>query len=475
MSDEKRLKHGLNGLKDSTDKKSATSVPSEKSVMQTKDGYKQTKLGLIPEDWEVVHLEDIVDLRGRIGWKGLKTDDYIDEGPVLLGVKNITRSQRLDLTDVTHIPQEKYDESPEIMVRNGYLLLAKTGATIGKSCVVEGITEPTTVNAAVNVIECNGEVDNYFLNHFFATRGCQSQMWGAASPGAQPNLFQRDIKKLKIVLPPLPEQQKIAQILSTWDKAITKTEELIKQKQKRKQGLMQQLLTGKKRFNEFVKSDKMKETKLGWIPEDWEEVTFADIADKEVKWSITGGPFGSDLKSDDFTETGVRILQLQNLGDGRFIDNYKIYTSEKKADQLKACNIFPGELILSKMGDPVARACMIPNSEKRFLMASDGIRLVPDNSLFDNHFVLEYINYSIFRRLAIRHSTGSTRQRIGLSDLKKLPFVKPGLEEQRRISNVLGRADQEINKLQTQLDQLKNQKNGLMQKLLTGEVRVKMD
>ena len=123
-----------------------------------------------------------------------------------------------------------------------------------------------------------------------------------------------------------------------------------------------------------------KQTKLGWIPEDWSVCTFSDIADKEVKWSITGGPFGSNLKAEHYREDGVRIIQLQNIGDGDFRGGYKIYTSKDKADELIACNIYPGEIILSKMGDPVARACSIPDTETRWVMGSDGIRLVVDES-----------------------------------------------------------------------------------------------
>lgn len=195
------------------------------------------------------------------------------------------------------------------------------------------------------------------------------------------------------------------------------------------------------------------------------------FADKKVKWSITGGPFGSDLKSEHYTEEGVRIIQLQNLGDGKFLNENKVYTSEAKADELLACNIFPGELILSKMGDPVARTSMIPNFHERYLMGSDGIRLVPDKDKFDKIFVLLYLNYSIFRKIAIRHSTGSTRQRIGLVDLKKLPFVLPPLPEQQKIAAILSTWDKAIEKLEQLIIQKEARKKGLMQQLLTGKIR----
>lgn len=214
-----------------------------------------------------------------------------------------------------------------------------------------------------------------------------------------------------------------------------------------------------------------KKTKLGLIPVDWEVVKFNQVADNDIRWSLTGGPFGSDLKSSDYTKSGVRILQLQNIGDGEFKDEYKIYTSEKKADELISCNIYPLEIILSKMGDPVARACMIPRFESRFLMASDGIRLVCNKAKFDNIFVLEYINFNIFRSIAIRRSTGSTRQRIGLKDLKKIPFPLPPLPEQKKIAKILSTWDKAIEKTKQLIEQKKLLKKGLMQQLLTGKVR----
>jgi type I restriction enzyme S subunit len=215
-----------------------------------------------------------------------------------------------------------------------------------------------------------------------------------------------------------------------------------------------------------------KKTVLGWIPEDWNLCKFGDIPDQKIKWSLTGGPFGSDLKSSDYTgDKGVRIIQLQNIGDGKFLNTYKIFTSEKKADQLIGCNIYPGELIMSKMGDPVTRTCIIPDYHERYLMASDGIRLVPDNKRFDRKFVLEYINFKTFRNIAVANSTGSTRQRIGLGDLKKLPFICPPLPEQQKIAAILNAWDKAIDTLNKLISEKEQLKKGLMQQLLTGKKR----
>ncbi|CAM3474540.1 restriction endonuclease subunit S [Flavobacterium chungbukense] len=216
-----------------------------------------------------------------------------------------------------------------------------------------------------------------------------------------------------------------------------------------------------------------KETKLGWIPEEWVVKKFTDFASRHKKWSITGGPFGSDLKTSDYAENGVRIIQLQNIGDGAFIDDYKIFTSIQKADKLISSNIYPGDIILSKMGEPVARACFIPNTDNRYVMASDGIRLSIDERTFDSKFVHDYINSSFFRKSAKKVSTGSTRQRIGLPILKKLDVICPPLSEQKVIADCLSIWDRSI-EIQTKLIKSKKERRkALMQQLLTGKIRLK--
>ncbi len=212
-------------------------------------------------------------------------------------------------------------------------------------------------------------------------------------------------------------------------------------------------------------------TKLGWIPEEWEEATLGETKSKD-KWSITGGPFGSDLKVSDYIEHGgVRVLQLQNIGDGEFNHKSDVRTSDEKADQLLACNIYPGEIIISKMGDPVARACFIPDTEPRYVMASDGIRLKVNEKEWDSKFVLSLINSERVRNMALRWSIGSTRRRIGLSDLKNLPFVKPPLAEQQKIATILSTWDNAIGQQQALIAAKQQFKKGLMQNLLTGKKR----
>ncbi len=210
----------------------------------------------------------------------------------------------------------------------------------------------------------------------------------------------------------------------------------------------------------------------GILPKDWHVKKICDIKDPNDKYSLTGGPFGSDLKSEHYTDDGIRIIQLQNIGDGRFIDDYKIYTSHKKADELINCNIYPGEIIIAKMAEPLARACIIPSIYNRYLMASDGIRLNVDNSKYNSKFVLECINSSYFRAEAIKRGTGTTRLRIGLNVLGNLKIPVPSLTEQKKIADIFSTWDKAIELKEKLIEEKKKHKKGLMQKLLTGKVRL---
>jgi type I restriction enzyme, S subunit len=215
-----------------------------------------------------------------------------------------------------------------------------------------------------------------------------------------------------------------------------------------------------------------KATNFGIFPDSWSVRRLEELADPKVRWSFTGGPFGSNLKSSDYTENGVRIIQLQNIGDGFFKNYYEIFTSYAKADELVSCNIYPGEIILSKMGDPVARACIIPALHERYLMCSDGIRLAVDQNNFDPYFVLSQINDSNFRNRAANAGTGSTRKRIGLTELRLLELICPPIVEQHEIAKVLSDLDIFLESLSKLIAKKQNFKQAVMQKLLTRKIRL---
>lgn len=255
----------------------------------------------------------------------------------------------------------------------------------------------------------------------------------------------------------IKEQEKIGVFFEILDKKIQLQQQKIDLLQEQKKGFLQKM---------FPKAEEMQpEMRFEGFAGDWKQYKLTDVKDTKDKYSYTGGPFGSDLKSTDYTKEGVRIVQLQNIGDGVFLNNYKIYTSEQKADSLKSNFIYPGEIIIAKMADPLARATIMPNIDNKYLMASDGIRLKVDQGKFDVYYILTLINSDVFRKEALNNSTGTTRKRIGLVTLGNLPMIIPSYEEQKKIGNFFKKLDKDILFQQKKLELLKDQKQGFMQQM----------
>ncbi|MFK4849870.1 restriction endonuclease subunit S [Lactococcus petauri] len=266
-----------------------------------------------------------------------------------------------------------------------------------------------------------------------------------------------DIKEAIISVPTIEEQNKIGSFFKQLDNTIALHQRKLDLLKEQKKGYLQKM---------FPKNGaKVPELRFAGFADDWEERKLIDVKDNEDRYSYTGGPFGSDLKSSDYTEIGVRIIQLQNIGDGKFVNDYKIYTSEEKARSLNSNLIYPGEIIIAKMADPLARATILPKIEPKYLMASDGIRLKISTDYFDNYYILTLINSDVFRKEALNNSTGTTRKRIGLVTLGNLPMMIPSFEEQQKIGSFFKQLDETIDLHQRKLDLLKEQKKGFLQKM----------
>lgn len=257
------------------------------------------------------------------------------------------------------------------------------------------------------------------------------------------------------VFPSLPEQEKIADFLTTYDRMIDVQSQRVEAMKTRKKGLLQQIFSQEIRFRDDHGQD---------YPE-WKNISIKDIRNKQDSHSYVGGPFGSNLKQSDYTNDGVQIIQLQNIGDGCFIDENKIFTSSTKADELHSCNIFPGDIIMAKMAEPLARACIIPNKAQRYLMASDGIRLSVDHTKFNTYCVMNAINSPINRKEIIKHGTGTTRLRISLVTLGNIQIKMPCLNEQNKIADFLSAVDTQIEVEEKRLETMKTIKKGLLQQM----------
>ena len=162
----------------------------------------------------------------------------------------------------------------------------------------------------------------------------------------------------------------------------------------------------------------------------------------------------------DFTTSGVRVIQLNNIGDIYFNNDNKTFVSESKANELNSCNAYPGDIIFAKMM-PAGRACVLPEIYKRYLLGSDAIRCKLDLNKCDLFFFLENINRISFRNFIASKTTGSTRKRIGLPELRNLTLLIPEIQEQRKIGKIFSIIEEKLNVTNKIITTLKKYKKGL--------------
>jgi type I restriction enzyme S subunit len=430
-----------------------------------KDNYKKTKLGCIPKEWEVVRLEKHIDLLSGFAFK---SDSFNEDGKgikLLRGI-NISKGYLRWNEKIDKYWDEPFRDSEKFYLKENDLVISMDGSLVGRNFArVSKEYLPLLLVQRVACIRGKKTLNLDYLHQIISSNIFLKYVDAVKTSSGIPHISSKQIKNFTICFPPLPEQQKIAKILSTIDAKLNNISDRITATQTLKKGLMQQLLT------EGIGHSEFKDSKLGRIPKSWETVKLYDLRNKDDRYSFTGGPFGSDLKSEHYADKGVQVIQLQNIGAGKFIQKSYVYVSEEKADELNSCNIFPDDIILAKMF-PVARCCKIPNTQDRFVMCSDGIRLSIDRDKYHNDYIFHALNTSLFRDLAEAKSTGTTRSRIGLTDLKQILVRIPPLSEQKKIASILSKVDEKLRVLAAQRTEYGILKKGMMQVLLTGEVRV---
>ncbi len=167
----------------------------------------------LPAHWTLPNLKKVATLSGRIGWKGLTAKEYTESGPLFLSVHSLNYGDCVDFRDAFHISQHRYDESPEIMLQSGDVLICKDGAGIGKVGIVDDLPGLATINSSLLLVRAGASVNPKYLYYVLLSpyfqRIVQTRLEGATTP----HLYQRDIKEFPARLPPLPEQERIVAIL----------------------------------------------------------------------------------------------------------------------------------------------------------------------------------------------------------------------------------------------------------------------
>ena len=415
---------------------------------------------MVPNGWNQLKGKEItskITKGSSPKWQGF---DYQKEGTLFVTSENV-RDGFLDISSPKYLPLEFNQKLKNSQLEKGDILINIVGASIGRSCQFDIENQSANINQAVCLFRTNELVKSEFIYQFLQHSTTVNKLLGTQSESARPNLSLSDMRDFVFSIPPLPEQRKIAKILSTWDKAISTTERLIDNSKQQKKALMQQLLTGKKRLLD----DSGKPFEGEW--EDLYLHAVAKIIVSPVDKKIVDGEIPVELCNYTDVYYNTRITNsiefMKATAKKSEIDKYTLQVNDViiTKDSETPGDIAVPALVSEDLGGTVCGyhlAIVRPNSQ------------LVEGAYLNYLFSMQKTRYYFFTL-----ATGATRFGLSIGGINKAHFTLPPLEEQRRIAAVLTNSDREVELLEQQLADLKQEKKALMQQLLTGKRRVKVD
>lgn len=408
---------------------------------------------MVPKGWEKNSLDSLFEFKN-----GLNTEkEQYGNGYKFVNVMDVFRNDILTESKIIGRVQVTDKQLEGYQLKYGDVLFNRTSETFDEIAIAAIYLDNAIATFGGFVIRARpkgNQIDPAYSVFLFQSKNYRSQVVKLGQGAIRANIGQKDLARVCILVPPLAEQKKIAQILSTWDKAISVTEKLLTNSQQQKKALMQQLLTGKKRLldeNGVRFSGEWKITKLiqmgkvvsGGTP----DTNMAMYWEGDILW---------------LTPTDVTALT------GRFVSN----TSRKitPAGLLNSSAVLLPKGSLMVCTRATIGALAISTSE---ICTNQGFKNIIPNEGFNIEFI--YYLLQMNTNEMIKKSSGSTFLELSKKDFETLSFSCPFIKEQQKIAAVLSAADTEISTLEKKLACLKDEKKALMQQLLTGKRRVKVD
>ena len=408
---------------------------------------------MVPNGWEVKKLEDLCAPDAPITYGVLKPGEYCSNGIPLLQIKDLSNGH-VSSQDLHLISKELDEEYKRSRILKNDILISLVG-TIGRVAKFE-LSSPANIHRNLGRVRTDY---HEFIFHFLNSDVALKLMGDSSSGSSQSALNLSTLRAMKVPFPPFKEQQKIAQILSTWDQAISVTEKLLENSQQQKKALMQQLLTGKKRLLD----ENGVRFSGEWCQKLVEECFDVGSSKRvlQADWKSVGVPF-------------YRTRELVSLSKKEAFRS-EIFISDELFLEITNKYGFPteGDFLVSGVGT-LGISYQVKDGDKFYFKDGNVIWFKLKNHIFSDYF--KYCFQSEFFQEQIEaQASVTTVGTYTIQNAKKTKFwCPPSMQEQRKIAKVLCIADQEIETLQEKLDCLKQEKKALMQQLLTGKKRVKV-
>jgi type I restriction enzyme S subunit len=412
------------------------------------EGYKRTEMGVIPEDWECRQLRQLM-IRPPTYGINAAAISFNESYPTYIRITDIDEQGRFvpdPLVSVNHRDASRF------LLKEGDIVFARTGASVGKSYEYRP-SDGVLVFAGflIRITPGFNNLNSTFLFNYCHTHRYWSWVESVSVRSGQPGINATEYGSLHVPVPPISEQRAIAEALSDADRLIESLDKLIAKKRAVKQAAMQQLLTGK--------------TRLPGFSGEWETKRLGEVAD------VKTGPFGSALHESDYVEDGTPIITVEHLGDVGVIHANLPRVSAFHRNTLKMYTLEVGDVVFSRVGS-IDRNALISSDERGWLFSGRLLRVRPYVRSVSGCFLSYQFSFEEFRTRVRQVAVGQTMPSLNTEILKGIPVTLPSSAEQTAIATVLSDMDDEITALEKRRDKAKAVKQGMMQELLTGRIRL---
>jgi len=417
---------------------------------------------LLPERWVEAELGDTCFVTKLAGFEYTQYFDYSIGGEVIaVRVLNLKKG-KLDLKSVQRISRKVSEGLPRSRLAKHDIVISYVG-TVGEVAI---INEDNKYHLAPNVAKISpdsSKIIGEYLVQVLTSDKTQKSIQLLGSITSQPSLSMGNLRKVYIPSPPLAEQQKIAKILTSVDEVIEKTQAQIDKLKDLKTGMMQELLTNGIGHTEF------KESPVGRIPAEWDVVRVDEIVTK-VGSGVT--PKGG---SKAYVSSGIPLIRSQNVhSDGLRLDNVSFITAEQH-QKMKGSQLQANDVLLNITGASIGRCYYLADDfiEGNVNQHVCIIRL--KKHVVSHVFITLLLNGQLGQTQIMSLQAGGNREGLNFQQIREIKLPLPPIEEQIKISNTLSSIERKIRIKESKLNAVIKIKKALMQDLLTGKVRVKVD
>lgn len=430
-------------------------------------------IGTIPSDWKITRIKYMSSLKGRIGWQGLTSEEYQDEGAYLItGVDFLDGG--IDWENCVHVPMKRWEEAKDIQIQNGDLLITKDG-TIGKVAIVSDMPGETSLNSGVLRIMPFEGYSRRFL--YWVLQSDEFWNWfnyKNAGNSTIVHLYQGDFAEFYYTFPDYDEQERIADYLdkhcAKLDKIIVNLERQIDLLQKYKKSLITETVT-----KGLDKNVEMKDSGIPWIkkiPKNWNV--------KRLKYemlSYKAGPFGSSLITDELdTEGDVVVYSPENVANNTSDLDDNLFLPSYRYSEMSQFFIGVGEIVLPIVGT-LGRAMEIVDGMKPGIINQRLAKFRLSEEIDNQYFIWLYARSDYCKAYLDVSSRGSIIVNLTKMIVGNIPMLIPPIDEQRLIVAFLKKKcntiDTCIDDKTRQLELMQKHKASLIYEYVTGKKRVK--